>query len=264
MLKPKDITNFQAKVLDRYQENKRDLPWRDSDNSYHVLVSEVMSQQTQISRVIPKYHKFLETLPQYEDLAHTDKPTLLTLRSGLGYNNRALRLQWAARVIHEEYWGILPEDEKSLITLPGIGKYTAHALLAFVYNQEVPVLDINIRRVICHSFNLNPELKDRELRNIAYSLIPPGQSKDWHNALMDYGALVLTSKITWIKSKPQSKFKGSRRRVSGSVLKKLVSLWAQDISALKKEFPHEEFDNIIEKMINDKLVHKDENKLVID
>ena len=114
----------------------------------------------------------------------------------MGYNNRALRLQQTAQIITTQYQGRIPDDEKQLLELPGIGLYTAHALLAFVYNQEVPVLDINIKRVLISYFKLASNSKDQELRQLAFSCIPPGQSKTWHNALMDYGALVLTSKKT--------------------------------------------------------------------
>lgn len=257
------IQSFQNLILDWYSENKRDLPWRDAKNSYHILVSEVMSQQTQVSRVIPKFLHFIEQLPDYQSLAYCDKTTLLALWSGLWYNNRALRLQAAARAIHEQFHDILPDTEKILLSLPGIGKYSARALLAFVYDQEVPVIDINIRRVICHHFSLNPAIKEAELANIAYTLIPPGQSKDWHNALMDYGAMVLTSKKTGIKSAPQSKFHGSKRWVRWSIIKKLIAEWSQNIQVLQSLFPHEAFTLILEGMVKDNLIVINKQKISI-
>lgn len=158
MLSAQKIRDFQETVLTWYEENKRDLPWRGSSNSYHILVSEIMSQQTQVARVIPKFLHFIDVLPDYKALAYCDTATLLSLWSGLGYNNRALRLQAAAKAIYEQFDEVLPQDEKTLLALPGIGSYTARALLAFVYNLEVPVIDINIRRVICHHFSLDASL----------------------------------------------------------------------------------------------------------
>ncbi len=112
------INHMQTTILSRYDEHRRDLPWRDTRDPYEILVSEIMSQQTQVSRVIPKYHRFLEVAPTVEDLAVLDKHTLLTLWSGLGYNNRAIRLQQTAQIITDQYSGIFPQDEKSLLALP--------------------------------------------------------------------------------------------------------------------------------------------------
>jgi A/G-specific adenine glycosylase len=204
---------MQTTILQRYEENKRDLPRRQTTNPYKIRVSEVMSQQTQVSRVIPKYEARLDKVPTIEDLAVVDKHTLLSLWSGLGYNNRALRLQAAAKIIVTEHGGSMPVDEKALLNLPGIGAYTSHAIVAFAHNKEVPVIDINIKRVLITLLHLSPQIKEKELRDIAIACIPPGESRLWHNALMDYGALVLTAKKTGIKSAKQSKFVGSSRRV---------------------------------------------------
>lgn len=132
--------------------------------------------------------------------------------------------------------------------------YTAHAILAFAYNLEVPVLDINIKRVLIHSFDLDPKLSDKELRTIALACVPLGRSREWHNALMDYGSLVLHSKKTGIRSAPQSTFTGSRRWVRGNVLKHLIKYGAAYKKDLQKLFPHEERDDIIQKMLDEKII----------
>jgi A/G-specific adenine glycosylase len=216
-----------------------------------------MSQQTQVSRVIPKYETFLDVAPDFQTLATLDKHTLLSLRSGLGYNNRALRLQQTAQIVMSEYGGELPQDEKSLLGLPWIGPYTAHAVMAFARNIDVPVVDINIRRVLITMIDLPKEISDRDLRDIAIACVPPGQSRVWHNALMDYGAMVLTGAKTGIKSAPQSTFKGSKRWVRWSILKALVQHKQVSLVAMKQSYPHKDFDSIIESMMCDKLLHKE-------
>jgi len=115
-----NILNFQNHILSRYANNARSFPRRKSSNGYHILIAETMSQQTQVSRVIPKYQKFIKTLPTIHDLANTNKHTVLSLRSGLGYNNRAIRLQKSAQIICQSHHGEIPDDEKILLTLPGI------------------------------------------------------------------------------------------------------------------------------------------------
>ncbi len=248
------INQMQTTILSRYDEHRRDLPWRETRDPYEILVSEIMSQQTQVSRVIPKYHKFLEVAPTAADLAALDKHTLLTLWSGLGYNNRAIRLQQTAQIITDQYGGIFPQDEKSLLALPWVWPYTAHAVMAFARNLEVPVLDINIRRVLITMLDLPKEISDSELRQIAIVCIPPGQSRDWHNALMDYGAMVLTAKKTKIKSAPQSTFQWSKRRVRGSILKELVKHKKVSLEEMKKTYEHKDFDEIVEKMRDEGLI----------
>jgi A/G-specific adenine glycosylase len=162
-----DIHQFQQKILSRYQIHKRDLPRRDTFDPYKVLVSETMLQQTQVDRVIPKFLAWMETLPTLRDLAAVEKHTLLSLWSGLGFNSRAIRLQQAAKIIVDSsnvlsnpppqavplpYQGGhldgFPTNREEWMALPGIGPYTSAAILAFAFNQEVPVVDTNIRRVL--------------------------------------------------------------------------------------------------------------------
>jgi A/G-specific adenine glycosylase len=202
----KKIHHFQQTVLDRYTHHKRDLPWRETTDPYRIRVSEIMLQQTQVDRVIPKYLHFLQLFPTVISLAQADKSTLLGARSGLGYNSRALNLQKAAQVIVQEYQGMVPHTVDQLKKLPGIGPYTAGAICAFAFNQEVSVVDINIKRVLIHTFGLDENIGIKDLETIAVACIPQGKSCQWHNALMDYGSSVLTSKKTGIKSAKQSTF----------------------------------------------------------
>lgn len=245
---------MQETILDWYEQHARELPRREETDPYKIRVSEVMSQQTQVARVITKYEEWLTLLPTIQDLAWVSKKTLLTLWSWLGYNNRALRLQKAAQIVVEEYAGQVPRSEKELLDLPGIWPYTAHAIMAFAYNAEVPVLDINIKRVLITMLHLPKESTDKQLRDIAIACIPAWQSKVRHNALMDYGALVLHSKKTGIKSAKQSTFKWSRRWVRWSIIKKLTKQEKLEKEAVRAEFKHKDFDTILMGMQKDWLI----------
>jgi len=213
-----------------------------------------MLQQTQVDRVIPKYLHFLELFPTVQDLAQADKSQLLAAWSWLGYNSRALNLQKAAQVIVQEYNAIVPNTIDQLKKLPGIWPYTAGAICAFAFNQEVPVVDINIKRVLIHTFGLEETLSSKELETIALQCVPQGRSCERHNALMDYGSSVLTSKKTGIKSAKQSTFQWSKRQVRGNIIKYLTKYEKLSITEAKKLFSHEAFDEIIEKMVNDGLI----------
>lgn len=257
---------LQMKILSRYKENARDLPWRRTTDPYKILVSEIMLQQTQVERVKIKYKLWLEHFPTVEKLAAASQTEVLTLRSGLGYNRRGLNLWKAAKQIADmrklqkdnDYF---PSAEKELLALPGVWMYTAHAVMAFGWNAEVPVLDINIKRVLITELWLESGISDKELRSVAQTVIPAGQSRDWHNALMDYWALVLTSKKTWIRSAPQSQFVGSTRRVRGNILKLLIKNWKLKISDAKKQFPHERFDEIVAWMEKEGIVVRERTVL---
>ncbi|MDO8628749.1 MAG: Fe-S cluster assembly protein HesB [Nanoarchaeota archaeon] len=223
MLTPTTITTLQKKIFTWYANNQRKLPWRTTTNPYHILVSEIMLQQTQVDRVIPYYERFLHTYPDWKSLAKAHKKDLLNIWSGLGYNNRVLRLQQTAQKVLNDYQGTLPTTEEKLITLPGIGPYTARAILAFAYNKAVPVIDTNIRRILIALLHLPETTTMKTLENYAQQLIPQQESCIWHNALMDYGALHLTAKKTGIKPlSKQSTFTGSTRQLRGKIIKLLL------------------------------------------
>ncbi len=171
------ITQLQQKILSWYGENARDLPRRRTDDPYSILVSEIMLQQTQVERVKLKYKAWLEKFPDVSALANGSQSEVLTLWSGLGYNRRGLNLWKAAKQIvdlrvqlnDKKYF---PKTEKELLSLPGVGLYTAHAVMAFAWNEEVPVLDINVKRVLITELKLDPKLSDKELREIAQTVVP--------------------------------------------------------------------------------------------
>lgn len=183
-----DYASFQKQILDWYDTFKRELPWRDNPNPYHVLVSEIMLQQTQVDRVIPKYHAFLERFPSLNDLAAASTADVLRAWQGLGYNRRAVNLKRLAETAVREYGGELPSAVEDLEKLPGVGKYTARAVASFAFGAQVPVVDTNVRRVL--STFAGRDLTERETWDLAARLLPEGRAADWNGALMDYGALV--------------------------------------------------------------------------
>jgi A/G-specific adenine glycosylase len=182
------IESFQRQILDWYNTFRRDLPWRDDPDPYHVLVSEIMLQQTQVDRVIPKYHAFLERFPTLHALAGAPTADVIREWQGLGYNRRALNLKRLAEVVVREHGGELPRTVEGLERLPGIGKYTARAVASFAFGMQVPVVDTNVRRVL--SAFAGRELSERETWDLAQRMLPEGRAADWNQALMDYGALV--------------------------------------------------------------------------
>jgi A/G-specific adenine glycosylase len=228
------INRFQERVLNWYEENSRDLPWRQNPSPYAVLVSEVMLQQTQVSRVVPKFHQFMEAFPTIKDLAEADQKHLLQVWSGLGYNRRALWLQEAARQIVQ--LGEFPDTADALRKLKGIGPYTSRSILIFAFNADVAAVDTNIRRVMIASGFADEEMTDCELQDIADALLVRGRSRDWHNALMDYGSMVQTSHTTGIAPRSsQPKFCGSTRQVRGAVVRLLTGCESLTLADIESE-----------------------------
>jgi A/G-specific adenine glycosylase len=183
---------FQRNLLRWYARHGRDLPWRRTRDPYRVLVSEIMLQQTQVERVVPKYHQFLERYPTIGDLAAARVDEVRRLWYPLGYNIRPVRLHRIAREALARYDGRLPDSLDGLRRLPGVGRYTAGAVLAFAYGRDTAVLDTNVRRVLARVF-LGPRRAGRVRGEKAYwdlaaALVPRGRGYDFNQALMDFGA----------------------------------------------------------------------------
>ncbi|MBI4584099.1 MAG: A/G-specific adenine glycosylase [Planctomycetes bacterium] len=182
------------KLLAWYEVHRRDLPWRRDPTPYRVWVSEVMLQQTQVDTVIPYYQRFLSRFPELADLARARLEEVLPLWSGLGYYRRARDLHAAARKISSEHGGQFPRDRDQVLALPGIGPYTAGAVLSLAFNLPEPVLDGNVERVLTRLLALpgNPRQSAnvRRLREEARGLIPAGRAGDFNQALMELGALI--------------------------------------------------------------------------
>ncbi len=180
-------------LLTWYGQNQRDLPWRRTHDPYAILVSETMLQQTGVERVIPMYHAFLAELPTLRALTQAPTADVIRLWAGLGYNRRAVWLQRAARAALER-WGGLPSAIDDLLSLPGIGPYTARAVACFTFAAHVPVCDTNIRRVLTRVLHGSAEtrLSEKQMLALAKSVLPPERAYDWNQALMDLGATVCT------------------------------------------------------------------------
>lgn len=221
-LSKKRIAAFQKKILTWWFAHRRDLPWRRTHDPYRIMVSEVMLQQTQVSRVLPKYKGFLRVFPTVVDLAKATPAHVLRVWKGMGYNRRALYLHHAAKIIVEQYQSQFPVSEQQLSKLPGLGTYTARAILVFAYKQEVPLVDTNIRKIITHFFFHDVRQKESVIETVAQQLLPKGKSWQWHQALMDYGALAMTNiqipMTNWKKQKP---FKDSNRYYRGRIIDQL-------------------------------------------
>ncbi len=181
-----------------YRENARDLPWRRTSDPYAIWVSEIMLQQTRVETVIPYYQRWMIELPTLQALVLADQDQVLILWEGLGYYSRALNLHKAANLIVKNFNGNLPEDVKSLESLPGIGRYTAGAIASIAFDHHAPILDGNIKRVFSRLFNISTPLQTSEtgkaLWLIAENLLPVDSPGEFNQALMEIGALVCLPK----------------------------------------------------------------------
>lgn len=202
------------------------MPWRNTKDPYKILVSEIMLQQTQVSRVLPKYEEFLEAFPTTTALAKAPDRKLLNIWSGLGYWRRARFLKAAAQAVIQDYKGKFPKDAATLKTLPGIGPYTAGAVACFAFGSPEPFLDTNIRRVFLHFFfPTQNKVSDNEILPLAAQAVWKQDPRQWHYALFDYGATELKDKKINRRSKhytKQSPFTGSFRSFRALALKELL------------------------------------------
>lgn len=220
---------FYRTVMEYYGEHGRhDLPWRTKQNPYRVTVSELMLQQTQASRVVPFFNQWMKQFPSWKALAQAPQKKVLRAWKGLGYNSRALRLHALAKVVRSQYHGRLPKAHDTLISLPGIGPYTAGAIRAFAYNLWTPMIETNIRRVYLHHFFTEKNnVSDSEIMELIEDMGPVPEPREWYEALMDYGSVL--RKIIKHNPNTQSKhyskqkaFKGSDRELRGKILEMLL------------------------------------------
>lgn len=184
-------------LLQWYAAEKRTLPWRETSDPYAILVSEIMLQQTQVDRVLPKYLQFLIAFPTLDDLANAPTADVISAWVPLGYNMRAVRLQAIARQVIAEHHGRIPDTIEELLTLKGVGRYTAGAIACFAYHKQVATVDTNIRRVLHRIFygleHPEPKLNDAQMLIHAEQVLPEKEAYNWNQALMDLGATICTS-----------------------------------------------------------------------
>ena len=256
---------FQMTVWDYYRAHGRhDLPWRQPEadgsfNPYHILVSEIMLQQTQVGRVLPKYQEFLTRFPTVISLAAAPLGEVLRSWSGLGYNRRAKFLRLAAVAIVERHDGIMPRDLPELRKLPGVGPGTAGALLAYVFNQPVVFVETNIRTVFFHHFFVDQAdgITDREILALMAETLDLEHPREWYWALMDYGSHLKQSvgnlNVRGHGYTRQSQFKGSRRQLRGQVLR-LLGDERRSLAELRQAADDERLKAVLDDLLTEGLV----------
>lgn len=271
---------FAQQILKWYAKNGRDLPWRKTTDPYAILVSEIMLQQTQVPRVIEKYNQWLQLFPDWQTLADAPQEDVLRAWLGLGYNSRALRLQKLAQHVAEHG---LPKTEEELKKLPGIGPYTAGALMVFAFNKPGECMDVNIERIMRRYFHKNNPTRKELLVTFMKSF--PQQASDYGNALMDFGSLICTntspdcdacpirescltkgehpSEATIREKRKQGTFKHSNRWWRGQVLKLLNMKGALTEPEVRKLLNCEEasFEKALHGLVADGLVKKEKELL---
>jgi len=252
-------------LLEWYGHKGRSLPWRQTDDPWRILVSEVMLQQTQASRVAEAYLRFLDRFPDPASTARAGAAEILAIWSGLGYNTRALRLREAARIIASDGW---PTTAETLKSLPGVGPYTAAAVACFAFGEQIPAVDTNLRRVL--SRWLGRPLDGSDLADVAATLLAAGVAADWNQAIMDLGATLCRPRRptcgscpvnSWCAGpdvytapKTQGRFDGSIRQARGAVLRSLISHDRAHRSNLIESLPAVRVEEALDGLIRDGIV----------
>jgi A/G-specific adenine glycosylase len=192
-----DRRRFRQRLLTWYRRHGRDLPWRKTSDPYHILVSEIMLQQTQVDRVLPKYAEWLSKYPTLHALAEAPEHDVTQTWRPLGYNIRPKRLQSIAREAVARYDGRLPGDEETLLSFKGIGQYTAGAIRSFAFRERAAIVDTNVARVLFRVFVGTGDPKSHAMRKHLWSVsaaVLPRDVFDFNQALMDFGAMVCSAR----------------------------------------------------------------------
>jgi A/G-specific adenine glycosylase len=235
-----EIDAFRAQVLAFYRESGRSFPWRQTRDPWAILVSEIMLQQTQTDRVLPKYLAWLKAYPEPASLAEAPLSEVLELWSGLGYNRRALALVRAASRIAAS--GGFPDDEDALLELPGVGPYTARAVLAFAFGRPVVLIETNVRSVfLYHFFEGEEGVSDARIAPLVEATLDREDPRTWYYALMDYGVMLKRNygnpNSRSAHYAKQSPFADSNRRIRGSLLRELGQRGRADVVDLAAALP---------------------------
>jgi A/G-specific adenine glycosylase len=222
------IRRFRSIIFGYYRKHRRDFPWRRTGDPYHILVSEIMLQQTQVGRVSEKFVEFIRTFPAIRDLARAPLTKVLSVWQGMGYNRRARFLHELAKRVEAEHDGSVPDDPDLLERLPGIGKATAASICAFAFNRPTLFIETNIRAVYIHFFFHDAtNVSDRDILPLAEAALDRKRPHDWYSALMDYGAMLKKRHPNPSRKSAhhqrQAPFEGSRRQVRGRVLRALLA-----------------------------------------
>ena len=217
MLHSRDLASFRHQLLEWFRRFQRDLPWRRTKDPYRIWISEIMLQQTRVAAVIPYYERFLARFPNVRALAEAQQEEVLRLWSGLGYYSRARNLQKAAQQIVARHASEFPRDEEAVLALPGVGRYTAAAILSIAFGAKHAVLDGNVARVLARLGTIRGDLREsrrwQSLQETAGELLAPNSPGDWNQAMMELGAIVCTPRAPQCLLCPVAKF--CRARKSG-------------------------------------------------
>lgn len=273
------IREFKKAVWRHYHLTGRaELPWRHTRNPYFILVSEVMLQQTQVSRVLKYYPKFLHRFSTPHSLASAPRYEIMRLWQGMGYNRRAIMLQMAAQYIVRHLKGIIPSQKDDLVKLPGVGPATAGAVTAFAYNKPVILVETNIRRAVLHHFfSRKSKVLEEDIEKILKRTLNLRRPREWYWALMDYGASLprISGSNDNIRSatyRVQRKFRGSRRQIRGEIVKQLAggapqAIYAKQLSTNvmneTEKFSQATFISILNSLRQDGIVQIDKEKNLV-
>lgn len=248
----REITSFRKEVWGHYKKHGRDLPWRPKSNlrmlghgrkivrPYNILVSEIMLQQTQVSRVKGKYKEFIKAFPSFKKLAQAQQGDVLRVWQGLGYNRRARALHAIAKKVVHDYGGRLPKNKEILTALPGIGEATASSIRTFAFNKPEVFIETNIRSVFIYFFFKNKKnIHDKDIIPLVRQTLPAKNPREWYFALMDYGVMLKKEEnpsrksVHHVKQKP---FKDSDRYIRGRIIKLLAECNTQTFTQIRKHF----------------------------
>lgn len=257
---------FRELIWQKARELYRDMPWRNDTNPYYVLVSEIMLQQTQVDRVIPKFLEFIKTFPDIITLAKASLADVIRLWNGLGYNRRAKFLHDAAKIIVADYNGVFPENVTNLMSLPGVGINTAGAILVYSFNRPVVFIETNVRSVYFHHFFLDQtNVNDTALKEIVEETIDKEHPREFYWGLMDYGFYLKkqgNGRLDKSKHyKKQSQLKGSIREIRGQIITRLKVNGMKESKLKELVQADERFDTALRGLIKDGLVSQTEDAL---
>ena len=238
------------------------MPWREDTRPYYVLVSELMLQQTQVSRVIPKFEAFISAFPDESTLAGASLADVMIMWQGLGYNRRAKFLHEAAKYVMSEFGGIFPEDEANIMKLPGVGKNTAGAIMAYAFNTPVIFVETNIRTVyIHHFFDDRFDVDDKEIIAVMHSTLDRENPRRFYQSLMDYGSWLKANGVRNISAskhyKKQAPLRGSIREVRGQIVRELAGGSLGEQALRQKLNADERFTRALDSLIQEKLIVRD-------
>lgn len=261
-----DKTDFQDLIWQKADELYRPMPWRENTDPYFILVSELMLQQTQVDRVIPKFLAFIERFPTIAVLAASSLSDVLVLWSGLGYNRRAQYLHTAARQIEADFSGVIPTTYDELIQLTGVGPNTAGALLAYAFNKPVVFIETNIRTVYFHHFfHDHDQVNDKEIRQLAEETLDREHPREWYWAMMDYGSWLKKQRLGRIQQsvhyKKQAALAGSVREMRGRIIRTLTSGDKSEDQLRREVMADDRFIPALRGLVKDSLVQRSGDRI---